>query len=54
MHVLHLLLNLSLAFQANVNMDNHKLVLSVLCAALFPNVVQVVTPKTKYKASSAG
>ena len=38
----------------NVNSKNQKLVLGVVCAALFPNVVQVVKPDIKYKASIAG
>ena len=38
----------------NINSKNQKLVLGVVCAALFPNVVQVVKPDVKYKASIAG
>ena len=37
-----------------MNSKNHKLVLGVVCAALFPNIVQVVKPDVKYKASVAG
>ncbi|KAK3704919.1 hypothetical protein QZH41_016746 [Actinostola sp. cb2023] len=38
----------------NSNADNQKLLLGVLCGALYPNVVQVIKPETKYKASSTG
>ncbi|XP_015776859.1 PREDICTED: putative ATP-dependent RNA helicase DHX57 [Acropora digitifera] len=38
----------------NANSKNQKLVLGVVCAALFPNVVQVVKPDVKYKASATG
>ena len=38
----------------NANSKNQKLVLGVVCAALFPNVVQFVKPEIKYKASVAG
>lgn len=37
-----------------MNSKNQKLVLGVVCAALFPNIVQVVKPDVKYKASVAG
>eukprot|EP00057_Strongylocentrotus_purpuratus_P028270 XP_011682744.1 PREDICTED: putative ATP-dependent RNA helicase DHX57 [Strongylocentrotus purpuratus] len=40
--------------QINVNASNDKLVVAVLCAALYPNVVQVLTPEAKYTQSSAG
>ncbi|XP_031550267.1 putative ATP-dependent RNA helicase DHX57 isoform X2 [Actinia tenebrosa] len=38
----------------NSNADNLKLLLGVLCGALYPNVVHIVKPATKYKASSGG
>ncbi|XP_068681408.1 putative ATP-dependent RNA helicase DHX57 isoform X2 [Montipora foliosa] len=38
----------------NVNSKNQKLVLGIVCGALFPNVVQVVKPDIKYKATAAG
>jgi len=38
----------------NANSKKQKLVLGIVCAALFPNVVQVVKPEIKYKASVAG
>ena len=31
-----------------------KLVVAVLCAALYPNVVQVMTPDTKYAKTGSG
>ena len=40
--------------QANSNNDNMKLVSAILVAALYPNVVQVLTPESKYSISSAG
>ena len=42
------------SIQANSNSDNSKLVVAVLCAALYPNVVQVMTPETKYSKTSVG
>ncbi|XP_072032670.1 putative ATP-dependent RNA helicase DHX57 [Amphiura filiformis] len=41
-------------YEANSNADNSKLVVAVLCAALYPNVVQVMTPETKYSQTSVG
>ena len=38
----------------NANNDNYKLVVSVLAAALYPNVVQMLSPETKYKQTAAG
>lgn len=32
---------MSLVFQANLNSDNIRLMSAMLCAALYPNVVQV-------------
>ncbi|XP_038072636.1 putative ATP-dependent RNA helicase DHX57 [Patiria miniata] len=40
--------------EGNANADNSRLVLAVLCAALYPNVVQVMTPESKYSQTSAG
>ncbi|CAG5133525.1 unnamed protein product, partial [Candidula unifasciata] len=40
--------------EANVNSNNWKLVSAMLVAALYPNVVQVLTPDTRYHASSSG
>ena len=41
-------------FQANSNNNNMKLVSAILVAALYPNVVQVLTPESKYSQSCAG
>ncbi|XP_068731445.1 putative ATP-dependent RNA helicase DHX57 [Montipora capricornis] len=38
----------------NVNSKNQKLVLGIVCGALFPNVVQVVKPDTKYELTATG
>ena len=38
--------------QANCNSENLKLVAAILVAALYPNVVQVMTPESKYSSSS--
>ena len=38
----------------NVNSENQKLVLGIVCGALFPNVAQVVKPDTKYKLTATG
>ncbi|XP_071787163.1 putative ATP-dependent RNA helicase DHX57 [Asterias amurensis] len=40
--------------EANSNAENSRLVVAVLCAALYPNVVQVMTPESKYSKTSAG
>ena len=40
--------------EMNVNNKNGKLIVSLLCAALYPNVVQILSPKTKFKQTSAG
>ena len=40
--------------QANVNSSNWKVMSGMLVAALFPNIVQILTPDTRYAASSAG
>merc|ERR1712111_229833 len=39
-----------------INANNHdpKIVSCVLAASLYPNVVQILTPKAKYKATAAG
>ncbi|KAI5606345.1 putative ATP-dependent RNA helicase DHX57 isoform X1, partial [Silurus asotus] len=41
-------------YEANLNSDNTKLMSAMLCAALYPNVVQVQTPQGKYKLTSKG
>ncbi len=38
----------------NANGNNFKLVVSVLCAALYPNIVQILSPELKYKATAVG
>ena len=40
--------------EINVNNKNGKLLVSLLCASLYPNVVQILSPKTKFKQTSAG
>ncbi|XP_030627357.1 LOW QUALITY PROTEIN: putative ATP-dependent RNA helicase DHX57 [Chanos chanos] len=40
--------------EANMNSDNTKLMSAMLCAALYPNVVQVRAPQGKYKQTSKG
>uniref|UniRef100_A0A8C8RDX7 Putative ATP-dependent RNA helicase DHX57 n=1 Tax=Pelusios castaneus TaxID=367368 RepID=A0A8C8RDX7_9SAUR len=40
--------------EANSNADNIKLISAILCAALYPNVVQVKTPDGKYQNTSTG
>jgi ATP-dependent RNA helicase DHX57 len=40
--------------EVNANGSNYKLVVSVLCAALYPNIVQSLTPELKYKATASG
>ena len=34
--------------------QNYKLLASVLCAALYPNIVQILSPELKYKQTSTG
>ena len=51
---LNKLRNLDIIFQANINSDNMKLVAAILVAALYPNVVQVRTPESKYSQTSEG
>ncbi|XP_021336395.2 putative ATP-dependent RNA helicase DHX57 isoform X1 [Danio rerio] len=41
-------------YEANLNSDNTKLMSAMLCAALYPNVVQVRSPQMKYKLTSKG
>uniref|UniRef100_A0AAR2IMG4 Putative ATP-dependent RNA helicase DHX57 n=1 Tax=Pygocentrus nattereri TaxID=42514 RepID=A0AAR2IMG4_PYGNA len=41
-------------YEANLNADNTKLMSAMLCAALYPNVVQVRTPQGKFKQTSKG
>jgi len=38
----------------NANNDNNRVVSSVLCAALYPNIIKVLTPEAKYKQTAAG
>lgn len=38
----------------NGNCGNHKLIVSILCAALYPNIVQVLSPQIKYKQTASG
>lgn len=40
--------------EANLNSDNIKLMSAMLCAALYPNVVQVRAPQGNYKMTSKG
>ncbi|XP_064915126.1 putative ATP-dependent RNA helicase DHX57 isoform X4 [Columba livia] len=40
--------------EANTNAENIKLISAMLCAALYPNVVQVKKPEGKYQKTSAG
>lgn len=40
--------------QANINLKNLKLISAILVGALYPNVVQVMTPQSKFNQSSAG
>ena len=42
------------SLQANSNVNNLKLVSAILVGALFPNVVQVMTPHAKFNQSSTG
>ncbi|KAK2896458.1 hypothetical protein Q8A67_010946 [Cirrhinus molitorella] len=44
----------STGYEANLNSDNTKLMSAMLCAALYPNVVQVRSPQGKYKLTSKG
>lgn len=40
--------------EANSNAENHKLISAVLCAALYPNVVQVKAPEGKFQQTRTG
>ncbi|KAM4614689.1 putative ATP-dependent RNA helicase DHX57 [Polymixia lowei] len=40
--------------EANLNSDNTRLMSAMLCAALYPNVVQVRSPQGKFKVTSKG
>ncbi|XP_074006369.1 putative ATP-dependent RNA helicase DHX57 [Numenius arquata] len=40
--------------EANSNAENIKLISAMLCAALYPNVVQVKKPESKYQKTSTG
>ncbi|XP_071961739.1 putative ATP-dependent RNA helicase DHX57 [Antedon mediterranea] len=44
----------SVAPEANINAENNRLVIAVLCAALYPNIVQVMTPESKFSQTKAG
>lgn len=41
-------------FQANINSTNWKLVSAILVGALYPNVVQVMKPSSKFSQGSTG
>ncbi|XP_017758486.1 PREDICTED: putative ATP-dependent RNA helicase DHX57 [Eufriesea mexicana] len=41
-------------FELNINNDNYKLLQGLLCAALYPNVVKVLTPEKSFQVQSAG
>lgn len=38
----------------NVNGDNHKLLSAMICAALYPNIVKVLTPQKSFQISMGG
>lgn len=38
----------------NKNSDNIRLLMSVLCTSLYPNIVKVLTPQTIFQRSAAG
>merc|ERR1719229_111280 len=38
----------------NANAKNLRLLVSVLCSALYPNIVQILSPELKYKQTAAG
>ena len=38
----------------NANNDNTRVVTSVLCAALYPNIVKILSPEAKYKQTATG
>ncbi|CAC5361083.1 DHX57 [Mytilus coruscus] len=40
--------------EANINLKNEKLISAILVGALYPNVVQVMTPQSKFNQSSTG
>ena len=40
--------------EINENNENNRVVASVLCAALYPNIVKVFSPEAKYKQTAAG
>ncbi|OCT79840.1 putative ATP-dependent RNA helicase DHX57 [Xenopus laevis] len=40
--------------EANTNADNIKLISAILCAALYPNVVQVKSPEGKFQVTATG
>lgn len=40
--------------EMNVNGDNHRLLAALLCAALYPNVVKVLTPEKSFTMTAGG
>lgn len=38
----------------NANCNNDRLLISILCAALYPNIVKVLTPEKYYTMSASG
>lgn len=40
--------------QFNKNGENYRLLSSIICAALYPNIVKVLTPSKSFVASAAG
>ncbi|KAL5009094.1 hypothetical protein ScPMuIL_014675 [Solemya velum] len=40
--------------EANINSDNWRIVSAILVGALYPNIVQIMTPATKFSQSSSG
>ena len=40
--------------ELNSNNKNGKLLLSILCSALYPNVIQILSPKTKFHQTTSG
>ncbi|GLH16906.1 Putative ATP-dependent RNA helicase DHX57, partial [Gryllus bimaculatus] len=40
--------------ELNANGENNQLLVAILCAALYPQVVQVLTPEKSYTASATG
>ncbi len=40
--------------EMNAHGSNHRLLVSVLCAALYPNIVQILSPELRYKETASG